>query len=252
MTTEKNIDTGWPNGKVRFEVTEEHITLFKRLCMEPSASINDMTHKLEVRPKVGYKRPFGSSDVIESACYALGYVDSDGAISDGHLSKTMRLIAELPVAIECFALHNTIAPGVYMADRNGAWFHYVRTAMALFWRNAIETCAEQELDADDTLLFVLNTPARDGNPYYLLTMMREFFSGTQTKRRILKIFEDEAVRRYEIAHGHPGHDRDAVLVMLKTNTAGMSWPGYPFVQDNLRIKRQTASNACEAMCMDSD
>lgn len=64
----------------------------------------------------------------------------------------------------------------------------------------------------------------------LLAEMERFFGSCEDGRRILEIFRDEAVRRYEAFHGNPGHDRAAVLSMLKSGTAGMepTWAGWPF------------------------
>ena len=213
--------------KVRFEVTEEHVKLFRELSMYPSFCVGD-AGDLEIRPSVDWKRPFGNDGVTYDACRVLGYIGEDGSVPPGRVLSAMLLIAQLPVAVECFARHGKIAPGAYEITRYGAYFHYKNVAMAIFWKDAIETCSKAGLDAEKAAEFAANTPARRGNPYSLLKDMEAFFSGTEENRRILRIFEDEAVKRYEIAHGHPGHDRAAILVMLKDGTAGMSWPGWPF------------------------
>ena len=216
-----------PNRLVMFEVHEEHIKLFTRLNMRPSFGIDGSGH-LEIRPAIDWKRPFGNSGVVYDACQILGYVDGSGEVTDGLVTKAMLYMAQLPVAAECFAASGKIEPGTYMVSRSGAWFHYKNIAMAIFWREAIDVCSAAGLDAEKAAEFAANTPARHGNPYALLSDMETFFSGTAENRRILKIFEDYAVMRYEAVHGNPNHDRSTVLAMLKAGTAGMSWPGWPF------------------------
>lgn len=215
---------------VVFDVTEEHVKLFREIYMQPSFCI-DGSGRLEIRPAVNWKRPFGNDGVVHDACRVLGYAGEDGTVPPGRELRALLLLAQLPVAIECFARSGKIAPGPYEVNRYGAYFHYRDVAMAVFWKDAIEACAAAGLDAEKAAEFAANTPARRGNPYSLLKDMETFFSGTEENRRILRIFEDEAVKRYEIVHRHPGHDRAAVLVMLKDNTAGMSWPGWPFHPD---------------------
>lgn len=204
--------------------------LFHRLYTHPSFCVGD-SGELEIRPAVNYKRPFGNDGVTYDACCILGYTDGNGEVPPGRVLSAMRRVAQLPVAIECFARSGKIGPGVYEIDRHGAWFHYKNVAMAIFWKDAIDACAAAGLDAGKAAEFAANTPARRGNPYSLLGDMDAFFHGNEENEKILRIFEDEAVSRYEAAHRHPGHDRAAVLAMLKDNTAGMSWPGWPFSED---------------------
>lgn len=216
------------NEKIRFTVTDEHLKLVRRLHFQPGFYTDGCTGSLEIYPDVNAKRPLGNTGAVHDVCDELGWLDGEGSVPEDKITPALLLLAQIPVCLECFARSLEIRAGEFELERYGAWFHYKNVAMAVFWREAIEQCIRERLPAERAASFAANTPARNGNPYSLLEDMSPFFQAGGEPERMLRIFEDEAVRRYEAAHGNPGHDRRAVLSMLKSGTAGMSWDGFPF------------------------
>lgn len=213
---------------VLFEVTEEHVKLFARLNLYTAFDVDDTTKSLEIAPAISWKRPFGNSGGIYDACCILGYADEKGEVTDRLYKKAMYLMASLPVAIQCFAVSGRIAPGTYRTDKYGSWFHYRNVAPTIFWKEAIESCAQLDLDAAKAAEFVANTGVKSDNPYHALASMREYFQGTEENRRILKEFENYALERFESCHDLHGYDREAALSSMICGSVTMPDDGWPF------------------------
>lgn len=216
--------------KIMFDVTEDHLKLVRRLHFQVGFCEDPCAHALEAWPAVNRKRPLGNDGAVYDVCEELGWLSPDGCVPEDRKTPALLMLAQLSVCLECFARNLEIRTGTFEQDRYGTWFHYKSVAMAIFWREAIEECSRLDLDAEKACEFAANTPARNGNPYALLSEMEAFFVPWPEGVRILEVFRDEAVRRYEAFHGNPGHDRAAVLSMLKSGTAGMepTWAGWPF------------------------
>lgn len=220
-----------PDDKIIFAVTEDHMKLVRRLHFQCGVYIDDCTHAVEAWPKVNAKRPLGNSGVVYDACEELGWTGPGGDISEDRKTMALLALAQLPVCLECFTRSLEIRTGEFRVDPYGAWFHYRRAAMAIFWREAVERCSREGLDAGRALEFTVNTqPGKKNGPYALLDDMSQFFQASPEGRRMLGIFEDEAVRRYRAVHENTGLGREDILAVLKDGSADMkkTWDGWPF------------------------
>lgn len=213
-----------------FTVTDGHLKLVCRLYFQVAFCVDPCTNALDAWPAVNGKRPLGNDGAVYDVCEELGWLSPDGSVPEDRKTSALLMLAQLSVCLECFARNLEIRAGAFEIGRNGAWFHYKSVVMAIFWREAVEACSRLDLDAERACGFAANALARNGNPYALLAELRMACQGSEEGLKILAVFENEAVRRYEIFHGNQNQDRAGVLAMLESGTAGMerTWEGWPF------------------------
>ncbi|MCM1295877.1 MAG: hypothetical protein NC311_10075 [Muribaculaceae bacterium] len=227
-----------PKKNPTFELTASHIKLISSLNFKPHAYWEDgCPGSICFQPEISPKRPFGNSGVAYDVADRLNLLtelpDGDREMTPGAERRAMRILIELPVALEIVTRKHTFEPGVYELERYSAYFEYRSYMLCWFWLDAIRACAEIKDPRGHDLLeraFTFTRSVPGNNPYSILARMREWSHGQGPGSAIMQmyaVFRDHAAGKYRASHlGTENWDSEAIAAVLiqDGDRADTSWP----------------------------
>lgn len=233
------------NRKAKFELRQEHIDLAADVNFKPRAWWDDgRPDSLEFFPEICPKRPFGNSGVTYDVAQRLGLLTPTPGTEDDEdpeleMTRTaerqaMKVLIEMPVALETILREKTFQPGTYEIDMLSAYFMYREYLCAWFWLDAIRACAKITRPGQPDMMeraFSFCRSTTGWNPYDVIRKMTEWSHGSDMTSPVwdmLKVFRDDALRRFRANHPDEAKTPDRVVINLLIHDGDPSDKTWPF------------------------
>lgn len=179
----------------KFELKQEHIDLISELNFKGLVSVEG--ERIEYRPAIDYKRPFGNSGVTYDVLQKLGLVNEKGEYTEANRKRAELLVIELPVALEIVVKNKTFTPGEYEVDDYGAYYLHKGKRNLHFWQDAIKIFKETFSNTEHLINLCINH--YEENPYSFLKELEQS-AVNNYMQKALEVFEQYAIDNWVERH----------------------------------------------------